>query len=140
MSAQRSQAREACFGLCYEYAVQADAGNAVALAALYTEDGVFDRMGQRFVGREAIRQVIAGRPVGVWTRHVFSDVHVDISGDGRSASGRALLCMQRGRDGERDIEEVRAEFEDCYALTAEGWRFRERMVRLLMSPDRTEPK
>ena len=61
------QAIAECEALCKAYGDRADARDADGLAALYVEDGVFDRLGQRLVGRDAIRDVIASRPLDVWT-------------------------------------------------------------------------
>lgn len=124
-------ARAACEALCHAYGPHADAGEADALAQLYTENAVFDRLGQRFVGRAAIRGVIAGRAPGVWTKHACSNIRVDIDADGRAANGHVDLAMQRGREGSAEVEHLRAEYFDRFVLTEEGWRFSERRVVLV---------
>jgi len=129
--AEIEAAREACTALCRAYCTHADAGEADALANLYTPDGVFDRLGQLIAGREAIRKVIAGRPPGVWTRHVCSNIKIEIGADGRSAGGRCDLQMQRGREGVAEVEQVRAKYSDRFVLTEEGWRFSLRKVALV---------
>lgn len=127
---EREQAVAACERLCADYCAHADAPRAEALAALYAPDGVFDRVGQLFEGREAIRGLIAGRPPGTWTRHECSNLSIEIDPDGRSASGHCDLLMQRGRSGVDGQETVRAEYFDTFVLTDEGWRFRLRKVVL----------
>lgn len=122
---------EACEALCRAYGVHADAGEADALAGLYTRDGIFDRLGQQIVGRAAIRQVIAARPPGVWTRHRCSNIRIEIGTDGRTATGRVDLEMQSGSQGDARIEEIRAEYFDQFVLTDEGWRFSVRKVVLV---------
>ncbi len=107
------------------------AGEADAFANLYTPDGVFDRMGQLIVGFDAIRNVIAGRAPGVWTRHDCSNIRIEIGADGRSATGRVDLQMQRGREGAAEIEHLRAEYFDRFVLTDQGWRFSLRKVSLV---------
>ncbi len=129
----RADALRACEALCKTYGPHADAGDADALAGLYTPDGVFDRLGQLIVGRDAIRQVIAGRPPGVWTKHVCSNVRIELAADGRSASGRVDLDMERGQAGVEKVDRIRAEYVDQFVLSDEGWRFRRREVRLVTS-------
>lgn len=129
-AAAHAEARRACEALCMAYGPHADAGEADALAALYAPDGVFDRLGQQIVGRAAIRQVIAGRPPGVWTRHVCRNVRIEVAPDGRSASGRVDLDMERGQRGVDQVERIRAEYIDRFVLGDEGWRFAVRKVVL----------
>ncbi|MCK9282704.1 MAG: nuclear transport factor 2 family protein [Rhodocyclaceae bacterium] len=123
-------AREACMRLCLDIAVLADARDAAGLAQLFTEDGVFERLGQVFRGREAIRQAIAARPAEVWSRHYPANIRIDIADDGRSANGSSYLLMFRGKAGVDGHELIHAEYLDEFALTAEGWRFSARKVSL----------
>jgi ketosteroid isomerase-like protein len=119
-----------CERLCRDYCTHADAPNADALAALYAADGVFDRVGQLFAGRAAIRGLIAGRPPGTWTRHQCRNVRIELAADGRSASGHCDLLMQRGSAGADQHDTIRAEYFDAFVLTDEGWRFASRKVVL----------
>ena len=123
-----SEARRACEDLCKAYGPLADAGQADALAHLYVPDGRFDRLGQQIVGRDAIRQVIAGRPPGVWTKHVCSNVRIDVAPDALTATGRVDLDMERGQLGIDKVDKIRAEYFDQFVLTDEGWRFAVRKV------------
>ena len=124
-------AREACQRLCLDFAAHADASAAEASAALFVEDGVFDRPGQISQGRETIRAAIAARPAEVWTRHYCSNIRIDLASDGLSASGQSYLLLFRGRHGSADHEIVRAEYRDTFALTASGWRIQSRKVAVL---------
>lgn len=128
---ERAQALAACETLCKAYGRHADAGEAEALANLYTENGVFDRLGQKFEGRAAIRGVIANRPPGVWTEHRCGNIRIELDDDGRGASGRVDLEMNRGRSGEPEVEHIRAEYFDRYVLTEEGWRIALRRVAMV---------
>ena len=122
---------EACEALCIAYGERADAGDADGLAALFTEDARLDRLGQVFQGRDGIRSIIASRPAGVWSRHIFSNIRVEIGVDGRSASGSVDLAMERGRQGQAEVEQVRATYADRYRLTEAGWKFCERKISLV---------
>ncbi|MGQ0621163.1 MAG: nuclear transport factor 2 family protein [Panacagrimonas sp.] len=123
-----SQAIADCESLCRAYGALADAGDADAFADLYTADGVFDRLGQLITGREALRDIIAGRPAGVWTRHRYSNARIEVATNARSASGRIDLEMQRGREGSSEVDHIRAEYQDHFVLTDRGWRFASRKV------------
>ena len=127
-SSSTDKAREACEALCKAYGPHADAGEADALANLYVPDGLFDRLGQQIVGRDAIRQLIAGRAPGVWTKHVCSNLRIDVAPDGRTATGRVDLDMERGQSGVDKVDRIRAEYFDQFVLTDEGWRFAVRKV------------
>ncbi len=124
-------AREACQRLCLDFAVHADASAAEALAALFVEDGVFDRPGQTSQGRVTIRAAIAARPAEVWTRHYCSNIRIDLSSDGQSAIGQSYLLLFRGRNGATYNEIVRAEYHDAFVLTTSGWRIQSRKVAVL---------
>jgi len=130
MTSSPDAARSACEVLCQAYGRHADAREADALAALFVPDGVFDRLGTEFRGRDAIRGVIASRPAGVWTKHVCSNPRIEVSADGRSASGTVDLDMERGQDGVEKIERMRGVYTDQFVLTDEGWRFAVRKVVL----------
>ncbi len=122
---------DACTALCKAYGLLADAGNADQFARLYTEDGVFDRLGQLISGHAAIREVIAGRPPGTWSKHVCSNIRITVDADGRHASGIVDLDMQRGIAGSDDVQRLRATYHDRYTLTADGWCIQLRKVVLL---------
>lgn len=121
----------ACTALCKAYGELADANEADAFAALYTEDGVFDRLGQLIEGPAALRNVIAGRPPGTWSRHVCSNIRIEVDADGRNASGTVDLDMQRGIAGSDEVQRLQAVYHDRYVLTDAGWRIRLRKVELV---------
>lgn len=126
---EEQAARAACEALCATYAEMADAHRADDFAALFVADGVFDRMGEELPDREAIRQIIAGRPPGTWSKHVNRNLRIVVAVDGRSATGTAELEMQRGIAGSPQIEQVRGAYIDQFVLTEEGWRFKRRAFR-----------
>lgn len=125
----------ACHELALAYGHYADTWEAEALAGLFTPDGVFDRLGTRFCGREAIAAFIANRSREVWQRHHSGAFGFELAADGRSASGTLELRLERGKRGDdRVLETVHARYHDRYVLSAEGWRFSLREVRLAAAP------
>ena len=131
-SANAMAARRDCEALALAYGHHADAWEADALAALFTVDGVFDRLGTRIEGRDAIAHFIAHRPREFWQRHHGSDFTFALADDGKTANGTLDLRLERGRVGDDAvIDTVRARYHDRYQNTAEGWRFAERRVQLV---------
>lgn len=131
MSTQ-AHARVACEKLAHDYGRFADEWQADALAALFTPDGVFDRLGTRFEGRAAIAHFIANRSREVWQKHSGSAFTFTLAADGHSANGTLDLELQRGRIGDPQVQEtLRARYHDRYTLTDEGWRIALREVRLV---------
>lgn len=125
-------ARAACEALSHDYGRFADAGEADRLAALFTADGVFDRLGTRYEGRQVIRDFIAQRPREFWGRHHGSNFRFQLAADGRSAEGWLDLRLERGRAGETEpFEVIHARYHDHFVLDDGSWRFRERRVVLL---------
>ena len=120
---------EAYAQICTDYCQHADAGRATELAALYTPDGVFDRVGQRFEGRDAISKMLASRPPEVWTEHRCSNLSVQAESRVR-ALGQADLFMRRGRKDSDKVEEVRARCVDTLVCGDDGWHLAVRVVQL----------
>jgi hypothetical protein len=126
------EARRQCEALSHAYGACADAWEAERLANLFTADGVFDRLGTRIVGREAIARFIANRPREFWQRHHGSHFTFAMAADGQTATGTLDLVLEKGRVGsDAVIETVRARYHDQFQNAADGWRFRERQVRLI---------
>lgn len=128
----RRQCEAQCEILSHAYGTHADAWQAQALADLFTADGVFDRLGVRIEGREAIATFIANRPREFWQRHHGSNFTFALAADGQTATGTLDLVLEKGRVGQDAvIETVRARYYDQFQRTPEGWRFQERQVRLM---------
>ncbi len=125
-------AREACERLSHDYGHHADAWEADKLAELFTPDGVFNRLGTKIAGRDAIRAFIAGRPRDVWQTHRGSHFTFTLGDDGRSATGTLDLEMARGKAGETQASEtVYARYHDQFVLTDAGWKIKLREVVLI---------
>ena len=123
------RASAACAALCAAYAAAADANRADDFAALFVSDAEFDRDGQELRGQAAIRDIIAGRAPGVWSRHVNRNLRITVARDGRSATGSCELEMDRGHAGQAEVEHRRGTYADQFVLTDAGWRFRRRVFR-----------
>lgn len=135
MTPHARDARAACEALAHAYGHHADAWESDELSALFTPDGVFNRLGTTFAGRDAIRAFISNRPRDFWQIHRGSQFTFQLGDDGRSATGTLDLELTRGKVGETKAREVvRARYHDQFVLTDAGWRFKIRDVILLEQP------
>ncbi len=96
-------------------------------ASLFTDDGVFIRANQPdepLAGREAIRAALAARPATRLTRHLCTNIEIDVL-DAEHARGSCYLVLYV-EAGQRV-----GEYHDTFERTAEGWRISRREGRLI---------
>ncbi len=101
---------------------------------MFVPDGVFFRGRDEFRGRDAILSVHEARARDRRTRHVCTNMLVDVI-DGTHAEGRSY-CMVFGYQGDVaddvgapiDIPDALIEFHDKFVLADEGWKFAERRM------------
>ena len=111
------------------------------LAALFTHDGVFDRLGHVSRGRENLLQAMRERSTNITTRHFTANyyfTHVDekfakaivynVTYVGDGGDDRALPLDHRFS------RSVFIEFADTYEKTSEGWRIAERIAKAIIAP------
>lgn len=135
MTSPFDDAYRACEALAYAYGHHADAWEADKLADLFAPDGVFNRLGTKIAGREAIRDFIAKRPRNMWQTHEGSHFTFTLARDGRNATGTLDLVLKRGKAGEAEVSEtLHARYHDQFVLTDAGWKFKLREVVLVESP------
>ncbi|UUZ62154.1 nuclear transport factor 2 family protein [Polaromonas sp. P1-6] len=120
----------ACRETVLRAAAAADAGDASALAALFTADAVLERPNAAPIhGRDAIRQAYASRPVERLTRHLVTNTLVDLIAPGE-AHVFSLVLVWSGNANDNpgahgrpaDVRQVVGEFRDVLVATNEGWR------------------
>jgi len=121
----------ACGRLIADSAVFNDRRMWAALAALYVPDGVVVRPnGQRLRGREAIEASYAGGPPDRVTRHLCSNVRVEVD-DANSAHATTTVLIVSGTD-DSDVTYRVGEFANRFVRTEQGWRIAERRASLGM--------
>jgi ketosteroid isomerase-like protein len=119
-----------------------DARDWQAFADTFTADGVFVRAnapGEPLVGRKAIIAGLAARAATRLTRHLCTNIEIEVS-SADTASGRCYLLLfaadatePAGVDGHlSDPPQRIGEYHDTFSRTAEGWRIARRAGRLLM--------
>jgi ketosteroid isomerase-like protein len=113
-----------------------------AYASLFTEDGVFIRANQPdepLAGREAIRAALAARPAARLTRHLCTNIEIDVL-DAEHARGFCYLVLYAGDASQQgsvagrpaDAAQRVGEYRDTFMRTSEGWRIDSREGRLIL--------
>ena len=114
----------ACERLVIDSARFNDERQWAALAALYTQAGVVVRPnGQRLEGREAIEAAYAAGPPDRVTRHLCTNLRVDVDGPADAHGTTTVMIVA---DGSYRI----GEFADRFERTEEGWKIAERRAAL----------
>ncbi|MGB6449631.1 MAG: nuclear transport factor 2 family protein [Steroidobacteraceae bacterium] len=114
----------------------------LAYASLFTEDGVFLRANlpdEPLAGREAIRAALAARSATRLTRHLCTNIEIDVL-DAEHARGLCYLVLYAGDALQSESAAGRSadptqrvgEYRDVFVRTSEGWRIDRREGRLIL--------
>jgi 3-phenylpropionate/cinnamic acid dioxygenase small subunit len=118
-----------CSRLCADFAHFVDSRDYEKLAALFVDSGIFERRGEVLQGREAILRAMRARPENVVTRHICTNIRIDLQIDG-TANGTCILLLFVGQPNEKPSTTI-AEYHDTYVATAEGWRIKKRVANIV---------
>src|SRR5262245_6623843 len=133
---QRIAIERECEQLMIAYARGIDFRDYDNVASLFTEDGVLD-IGNPLEGRAAIQAALSRRPYELRSRHVLTNLFVDVVSDD-FARGICYLTLYR-HAGPESLERGPIEFErpaavghyqDRFVRTAEGFRIEQRTLHL----------
>ncbi len=133
--------RRACEALSIAYARAVDFRDYDTFIDLFTEDGELDT-GTLLKGRAAIREAISRRPYELRSRHVISNVFIDVLSD-TEARGISYLTLYR-HVGPESLKGTPAplagpaavgHYEDRFEKTPQGWRFKRRRLQLAFRRD-----
>lgn len=131
--------KDACRHLVLRAAALADANEPGALAALFAEGGLLVRPGaEPLIGREAIRQSYTQRPAERITRHLVTNIVVEVESETEARAASVVLLWSGstqdtpGPQGRPAQREVVGEFSDRLSLTPEGWRIARREARFVL--------
>lgn len=124
--------RLACRALLDDYAVAIDAGDAAAIAALFTPDGVLKRGTVELVGAD-IPRILDGRAADLAMRHLLTTASITPHPGGLEASGHAYYLLYNGR-GEGaplplDMPFSLGDWLSRFVLTGAGWKLASHEVR-----------
>ena len=135
--------RTECQALSIAYARALDFRDYDELANLFTENGVLDTVRQA-KGRAAIRASLHDRPDEIRTRHIITNVFVEVI-DADTARGISYLSLYRHQGPESlaagpvplDAPAAIGHYEDSFQRTSEGWRLASRKLHLAFkNPDK----
>ncbi|MCP5263872.1 MAG: nuclear transport factor 2 family protein [Rhodoferax sp.] len=125
-----------CQAIVTAFSVHADLGELEQCAALFTEDGQFERRGEMLTGRPAILAALRARPPLLHARHHCLPPHVTIR-DADSADGITYFTIYRhegalaaGTPAPLTGPASIGEFHDRFVRTPEGWRLRLRTTQV----------
>lgn len=119
----------ACQRLAYRFCYLSDQGRHEEYAELFVVDGVFMRPGLEASGRPAILAAIRQRPSHLKTRHLCTNVIVDVVDSTRAASTGTQLYVLHDSSSNATNAPLVVDFADDYVLTAEGWKIARRSVQ-----------
>jgi hypothetical protein len=134
-SIERLEIESACQRLVYEYLRALDGNDWNGVANCFVEQGVLARPmqpEQLLMGREAIRASMQARPKGLMTRHLATNVMIDVTSQD-SATGVTTLAMigcTLAENAKLPVESAGplyfGEFRDRFVREAGRWKFLER--------------
>ena len=102
-----------------------------ALAGLYAPDGAVVRPnGQRLEGRAAIEAAYAAGSPDRVTRHLCTNLRVDVDGPDAAHGTTTVLIVAGTRADDSDVTYRVGEFADRFERTNEGWKIAERRASL----------
>src|ERR1700684_3285000 len=130
MPSVQETAAEAITKLIYTYAERIDAGEFAGVAEVFAHATLtFEGFGEAVTGRDAIealytrttRRYEDGTPR---TKHVMTNVMVDVSSDGSTATSRSYFTVLQAVPGALTLQPVIAgRYRNAYARSGGAWRF-----------------
>jgi hypothetical protein len=129
----------------YGWALDSGADNGFAYADLYTADGVFTGTnqgpaGRSYQGRERLAALARGGPRGpLYVSHYATNVVIEPSAGGGAVGHTYVAIFKLGEGGKPGVIEHGGRYDDVYAKTAEGWRFKSRTYYDSKSGDPVQP-
>ncbi len=132
-------AREhACAQLILALARFTDSGDYDAALALFCDDAVMDRDGDVVSGIAALRQAYAQRPASRITRHVLSNIVVELDGADQAQVSSYVTVYRHMREPGQDGPpyrmpgaDVLGQYQDRLVHTSAGWRLASRITRTI---------
>ena len=108
----------------YPYALDQNPDEGQSYANLFTTDAVFRQ--PRTEGRPNLAKMASGAPHGAkYTRHFLANHVIEATADG-AVGKQYLVAVDIGESGQPSSIFLGGHYEDVYAKTAEGWRFKTR--------------
>jgi hypothetical protein len=126
----------ACARLCVAFVKHLDERRYAQVLDLFTPDASLDRLGTVFEGRAAIATFLDGRPGHVHTRHLCSNIEVNVI-SAEEATGSCEVLFFQGQAASDGVVQIQGspgivQYQDRFVRTDAGWRIHERRIRMLM--------
>lgn len=125
------RAEQQILALMAEYCDSIDRGDLDGCAALF-RNGRWGIVGQLAEGTAAVRALLANVTLydGIpRTRHLMSNVRIDVAADGRHATARSCLMVMQGVPPDFPVQAIFVgTYHDEFVLEAGQWRFVERAI------------
>jgi 3-phenylpropionate/cinnamic acid dioxygenase small subunit len=133
MSEPLGAARDAISGLIFTYAERIDAGDLAGVAALFADATYRSARGGAYRGQaallEALSRVVILHADGTpRTRHVTSNLRIDIDAPAGTASARSYFTVLQAADRLPLQIIVAGRYHDRFVRGATGWRFDDRLI------------
>ena len=108
----------------YPYALDQNPDEGLSYANLFTPDAVFRQ--PRTEGRQNLAKMASGAPHGAkYARHFLANHVIEATADG-AVGKQYLVAVDVGEGGQPSSIFLGGHYEDVYAKTPEGWRFKTR--------------
>jgi len=108
----------------YPYALDQNPDEGQSYANLFTPDAVFRQ--PRTEGRQNLAKMASGAPHGAkYARHFLANHVIEATADG-AVGKQYLVAVDIGESGQPSSIFLGGHYEDVYAKTPEGWRFKTR--------------
>ena len=108
----------------YPYALDQNPDEGLSYANLFTPDAVFRQ--PRTEGRQNLATMASRAPHGAkYTRHFLANHVIEATADG-AVGKQYLVAVDIGESGQPSSIFLGGHYEDVYAKTPEGWRFKTR--------------
>lgn len=137
-NAERREIVAACERLALDFAWHVDHRNVDSVVALFAPDAAFERKGEILKGRAEIHAAQLKRPADLVTRHVCSNLRIDVL-DADQATGSHYFLLYRhdhaaaGSDATKPAPlgqpETLGEYHDEFVRTEEGWKIARRVAK-----------
>jgi ketosteroid isomerase-like protein len=123
---------EAIHALIHEYAELIDLGRLDAVAALFTH-GTWSSPGRGapLRGAEQVRRAYDGVMLydGIpSTKHVISNVTIEVADDGTTANARSYFTVMQGRPDFALQPVIAGRYHDRFERVDDSWRFADRQI------------
>lgn len=118
----------ACQRLAFQFCSLNDHRRYREYSELFTEDGEFARPGLEVRGRGAIRDALSQRPAHLETRHLCTNVIIDVTGRDRATGTGTQLYFAHDTTAKATQTPLVIDFVDTYVRTPDGWRIATRRV------------